>query len=695
MSASSEEIERDASPSDDEDYAEQDDAPVVESLVEGRQKRSTAGRRMNALLNQEVDDDLELLFAEADEEDVDFKIPTVEGGSDAGANVGGDEDDSSTSDESDQEGDELSGEKQLNKEERNAKRAEKRKVHKAFRKPVASYPKKVKIVEETNTFEVPTLEPQTSSQELTESTKRPKRSDRLSWIPTAGEGPRRTSSRTLSVQNKEKTMASMKESEDRRFRQIAVMEAAQTRKQKEKAPPLTQAEKLAEAVRTERTNKKSLNRWEQLEIERQEKQRAKLEALQNRTLAGPVITFYSGPAEWVDGKLKHVGRRPKIEEIVAKPVIQDVAEADDIVVVNPTTSPGQPSSETTVAKQEDAPPADSTRHMSENKQTNPEEDLAPKSVEISTIVAEPVDISIPDASNEKLENGTVAATLVEPDGLLAGIQYYASLPEISTVADSTQPSSPSAFTIVAQSVPGSTKAGSPRLPEEGVTHVIDLAETPNSPPEATSLTNTTAPDSNTSSATATTNTLNINTIPTPTNNFQSIPSMQIATPPQLTPLTIKERTSPPHVIEHSARNLLILQNYDPSVLKDKDILRRITFGTFHNSKAKLMKTPQTLCAITSQPARYRDPNTGLPYAGLEAYRSIQKLVRGGSRWSNLLGAWVGAPEVGSLGAEVWKVKEKVVEKEVVPEVVAEGDASASVDVKMEGARQASAEASAA
>ena len=45
--------------------------------------------------------------------------------------------------------------------------------------------------------------------------------------------------------------------------------------------------------------------------------------------------------------------------------------------------------------------------------------------------------------------------------------------------------------------------------------------------------------------------------------------------------------------------------------------------------------------ITHQPARYRDPKTGLPYYNSYAYREIQKLQPGAYKWSHLVGAWMG------------------------------------------------------
>ena len=42
-----------------------------------------------------------------------------------------------------------------------------------------------------------------------------------------------------------------------------------------------------------------------------------------------------------------------------------------------------------------------------------------------------------------------------------------------------------------------------------------------------------------------------------------------------------------------------------------------------------------------QPAKFRDPKTGLAYANSYAYKEIQRLRTGGSRWSNLLDCYVG------------------------------------------------------
>lgn len=272
-----------------------EDEEPVDSLVGGRGKRSTAGRHMSALLNAEADDELALLFEEVGE-DNEF--------SDA-AEDDGDDDmrmDSSSEDDEDQgpnaKETEDEGEKEIQREarvERRKRRAQDDLRFKALRK-------KVKI-DPTAVSAAPPPRPK-------------KKSERISWIPTPDEGPTRSSSRRQTMQNKELTHARLKDSEEKRVRLIATMEEAAKRKAHLKPKGRTQAEWLAEAARMERLNSKSLNRWEETEKRKADERRAKIEALQNRRLEGPVMSYWSGIATWVDGRLTRVGKvdvkhRPK------------------------------------------------------------------------------------------------------------------------------------------------------------------------------------------------------------------------------------------------------------------------------------------------------------------------------------------------------------------------------------------------
>jgi vacuolar protein sorting-associated protein 72 len=87
------------------------------------------------------------------------------------------------------------------------------------------------------------------------------------------------------------------------------MEVAAKRRKASAPKAMSQADRIAEAARTERQNAKSLNRWEAEEKKRAEEQKAKLDALKNRKLDGPVITWWSGPSIWQNGRLISTGTR--------------------------------------------------------------------------------------------------------------------------------------------------------------------------------------------------------------------------------------------------------------------------------------------------------------------------------------------------------------------------------------------------
>ena len=261
----------------------------VESLVTGRAKRVTAGNRLSSLLEKEGDDELELLFAEnEEEEDVEFE--------DEDENASDVQLDSST-DEEDQAptmvDDDLDGERELQRHDR-FERQKKRKAHEVFKRP-SGLRKKVKI-DPSTTPTTPVPRPR-------------KKSERVSWVHTEADAPTRVSSRKQTVQNRELVHRKLVNSEQARLKAVHEMELAQKRKDASKPRALTQADRLEEAAKTERKNAKSLSRWEESEKKRSEEQRAKLEALHNRQLTGPVITWWSGLARWVNGKISQLGIR--------------------------------------------------------------------------------------------------------------------------------------------------------------------------------------------------------------------------------------------------------------------------------------------------------------------------------------------------------------------------------------------------
>lgn len=381
---------------DDTSDAEASETMAIESLVSGREKRSTAGRNMSSLLDAAADDDLTLLFAE-DEHDDEFD-------EDEGADAEQPEEMSSSEDEDDQgpnaADDDFEGEKELEKQAKADRK--KRKAQESLR--LTALRKKIKTDSLAIASSVPTTAGSDTADASDAAAARPKKkSERISWLPTPEEGPVRSSSRRQTMQNKEMTHARLKDSEQRRIKLIATMEQAAKKKEKAKPKVRTQAERLAQAEKIERMNSKSLNRWEEMEKRKAEERKARLEALQNRRLEGPVMSWWSGVAKWVNGKLVRVGNvevKPKpdkeeIERRKKKESKEDTAKADTKAEEAPSQPPieGQDSSLTS-----DQPQTTGT----ENQKT---------SAEVPTTEAK---------ENEK------AAGM---DSFLDGIHQYASLPE--------------------------------------------------------------------------------------------------------------------------------------------------------------------------------------------------------------------------------------------------------------------------
>lgn len=305
---------------------EEDPNMAVESLISGRAKRSTAGRHMSALIDAAVDDDLTLLFQEV-EDDNEFAEEA-----EAGAAEEDDVELDSSDDEDDQGPDaqnDYEGEQALQKEERKKRRAQNDLRFQTLRKRVKIDPTAVSAVSA-----IPAPRPK-------------KKSERISWIPTPEDGPTRSSSRRQTMVNKELTHARLKDSQEKRVRIIATMKEAEKRKAHLKPKGMTQDDHLAEAARIERLNSKSVNRWEQTEKRKAEERRARIEALQNRRLQGPVMSYWSGLATWTNGRLTRVGKvdirlRPEKDEPKKKKKGEEKGAAESQSTQSATPAPAQP-----------------------------------------------------------------------------------------------------------------------------------------------------------------------------------------------------------------------------------------------------------------------------------------------------------------------------------------------------------------
>jgi vacuolar protein sorting-associated protein 72 len=744
--------------------------PQVESLIAGREKRATAGNRLSTLLDKEAEDDeLELLFAEADD-DVEFDEDEAEVGSDV-------QFDSSSEDEDDHgptaiEGEELEGEKELEKAAKAARISKKRKAQEALWKAPALR-KRVKI---NPTTAGPRAGPVVAEE------KPKKKSERISWVPAPQEGPTRASQRALAVQNKLHVHKRLKESEKRRLRTLALMEAAALKKDKVEKKAMTQADRMAEAERTEKRNAKSLNRWEENERLRSEEQARKLAALHNRQLDGPFIRWYSGPAVWINGRLRHVGKTALIGDDAKKTegtmeethgdIMEGIGKSSEaklqtegtpaeaaplekedagISGIVPPTAPQAPEATTAEVIPNKEATAEETKSATEEKicpetkladETNTTEGTTADSGGISTaeiiptidsstaiddpmsMYKEPAELSAPidDArsgeaptvkgvvsteeapdkvqtpkSEESMpveastsaetrkfvveETPTAAPTpsvrsttpVAGPANFLDGIHYYASLPEspkaaIATTSTSTltEPHSTIVDDVDLVKVPEVIGGSGGIVSANHTEHGDDLAK---------KLPSDQAEEKADGAATITPATV-LGAAPGSTTNASSGEPPIVPHPPMV--LAIHEDTlttsatapapaplgpPPPILRENSARNLLILSNFDPDAVKLRSVQQRILFkwprrlpvplptGSTRPLPKKLQKEKMyTPCAIfRNQPAKFRDPKTGLAYCNAYAYKEIQKLRRGGAVWSSLMGCWVGPSNIVARG----------------------------------------------
>jgi vacuolar protein sorting-associated protein 72 len=482
----------------------------VEWLATTREKRATAGNRLASLLQQEEpDDELELLFEEP-EDDVGFE--------DAGADSDVQMD--SSSDDEDQgpaAGDDLEGEKAIQKQERAERQAKKRKL--------AQVPgikrKKVKIDPRIPTKPAP----------------RPKKkSERASWLPTAEEAPTRASARKTTKLSKEQLHQQMLAREIKRLRQLQNMEKAAAAKEAAKKPEMTQADRLAEAARIEKSNVRTVSRWEEAEQQREEAQREKLAALQNRHLEGPVITYWSGMAERFGGKLKKVGKNLTLEEKEKVPRKKKAAEMEAEEKEGDVKAEDGPAKPADGAPDGEAGPSVPSLQVEESAKPDEGQSKQP-AVETASLEdtampdsTEPSDSTKPEESAPKPDAPEIAEEaqpIVTPAPLPGPPRSSFLAPPAGLPLTAPPPPPPKSQNPFVLAPP--TLDGSAPLPGFGYNH----PRPPLMPSQPTGFT--------------------FNPPPQP-----SLPQ-------------------PPPAIEHEGRNYIILQNFDEVQIKDKDVQTQILF----------------------------------------------------------------------------------------------------------------------
>ncbi|KAJ6008039.1 hypothetical protein N7540_012015 [Penicillium herquei] len=691
-----------------EDEQDEEEEVQIESLVQGRAKRSTAGRNMAALIDAAADDDLTLLFEEV-EDDNEFAIEEAAEDEDLGLESSSDDDD----DQGPNAQNDYEGEQQLQKDERKKRRAQNDLRFQTLRKRVKIDPTAVSAIP---------------------APPRPKKkSERISWLPTPEDGPTRSSSRRQTMVNKEMTHARLKDSQEKRVRIIATMKEAEKRKAHLKPKEMTQEDHLAEAERIERTNSKSLNRWEQAERRKAEERRARIEALQNRRLDGPVMSYWSGLATWVNGRLTRVGKveiKPKPEKEVAKKKKTEKDEKPVEVQGTPSAQLPHIDASATPAPNLIPTPADGSAPPADASTAAPilPTDALAQSENASTSAAAiptaPLPTTIPPGaapvSDSQSPKGTTTQDLPAP-GSIATIapseqptQSEKTLPEnialeqraISSTSTAHEQKEKETSTAEGKQEQMQQPVGTPprrssqgyplpiveivnrrdsmkgedsenlpptenadpmeidKKPEvESTTKTDELttmnANPPNKSTEAPTAPGDSAPTDSTNvpvslpeplasqSTTSANTTLNLETPQAPSTTAVPLPTA---------PGEIKAIEDQPPTPHPEVPNQVPADAETPSVPEGPQVIeytgRNLTIlenfddRTAHSKKYKISSS---LCVITSLPSRYRDPETSLPYANSYAYGQIRRLESQDYTWSGMLGCFVGPAETAAKG----------------------------------------------
>ncbi|KAI5848313.1 YL1 nuclear protein-domain-containing protein [Tricharina praecox] len=524
----------------------------VQSLVAGRERRSNAGNLLAKLLTQEADAD-DTLFLE-DEDDVEFSVKKEDRGDDDDVLM----DSSSDSDEDAAEGGEegeAEGEREIVLAEKEARKARKRKADDAFMKPrkqpAPRKERRVTIREGVARVRLQDEELEEAAaedaDELGDALSRPrKKSERISWVPEFV--ATRASSRTLSLQNRSETMRRLEESEKRRLHTIALMERAAAKKEKVRPKrEMTQEERLEEAKITERRNRRSLFSWEETEKAKLEEQRERLAALQNRKLAGPVITYWSGAAEWnaETGRLVKVGRG----------LVQEVVEVEAPVKKKRLTKKEKEEKEK--EKEKAKVQAGDEKVATRTDATASSESATRIDATTSSEIATRTDATAPSESATIVVKGPSSPMTSAPPIIRAPDPAASTVTATSTTTISPRKAA-SNFPVFVDGVAEVVVKEDPALPEA-------VPSVPSIPPLET-----TTPLEKTTS---------LETI-TPLETAPSVPDGKThqsspPPPPQGIPGT---PPPPPPPNQVSARNLIVLENFEPSTVRDKASLVKLLWG---------------------------------------------------------------------------------------------------------------------
>ncbi|GAA5976945.1 hypothetical protein JCM11641_002205 [Rhodosporidiobolus odoratus] len=281
----------------------------VEPNLASRSRRNNAGNRMQALIDDEAQAEVDEMFKE-EENDEEFahKEERDEFDSDFGSTDEGEGD----------EDDEEAGERKLQREANEEKKAAKGKKKKGFQAPVHPFARQTKAqrtkaarTADTQGGTVASTSASTLDEEGQPAKKRKKKSD----LNPAFLVPQRESSRRNAVKNKQEVQERLQETEKKK-KPVKVAK-------KSRGPTLTQADLIAEALETEEVNRAALLAFYAAEDDRRERERV---SGMRYEIIGPKISFLSRAIGGSDNK----GKGKEKEEKGRKRMIEVLGESGKV-----------------------------------------------------------------------------------------------------------------------------------------------------------------------------------------------------------------------------------------------------------------------------------------------------------------------------------------------------------------------------
>ena len=551
---------------------------IPEALAHGREKRATAGNKLRALLDAEFQEDE--LFKE-DEHDEEFESEKSEEGEDYLSESSSDEDEEKQDDEEE-------GERALIAQQKADAKISRERKRKAADHLVKPAPKKRVVPRKEN---IPTETVLSKAASTTSSIS----NRRISFDPLLHAA--RRSSRALTVQTTNEVHSRIISAAARRASQPIIQK-------RERTPPLTQEERLAQAILTEEENKMSLKRIVEAEEERARKRREKLEALRRRQFNEPVIRFISRrvnlieetPDEAEDDIIIDDAMKVKEEEVEI-PADEDAKESNGQgeveEVKQPNEQPNEPAGELSVAS--------AARDKS-----------AEADIKTADIVDHPTDETDETGQTKEetsqIENSGPSTENAERMDIETGEETsQAPANEVKDIA-SEDPNSSNPLKVTASD-------------NETTQNSDSLQEHPNKDQEKAEVDSPPKPEEHAVSNTST------EPIPIePENPQDATPAVSLTSPPS--PKVLKPHTPPPYHEANIAANTI---SYIPLPGGTLPTTRETFFPDVPLIPPPKPK-PSARCPITGLPVRYKDPLSGIGYYDIHAFKILREVGRKGSRY---------------------------------------------------------------